>query len=103
MITGGHRQTNQSHDIVWTLLCLAHTVNSYDADIYEQLTTDLSLAVSCTDPDSSCPALTKIGREKRQRIWYQWVRGWKGAVDNHTVSLNQEEGGGRGGGREGGT
>ena len=35
-----------------------------------------------------------MGREKRQRIWYQCVRGWKGAVDNHIVSLRE-------GGREG--
>ena len=62
------------------------------------LYTDLSLAVSCTEPVSSCPALTKMGREKRQRIWYQCVRGWKGAVDSHIVRLRE---GGREGGREG--
>ena len=52
-------------------------------------TTDLSLAVSCTDPVISCPALTKMGREKRQRIWYQWVRGCMGAVDSHISSLRR--------------
>ena len=38
-------------------------------------------------PVITWPELTSTGRGKRQRIWYQWVRGWVGPVDSHTVSL----------------
>jgi hypothetical protein len=43
-----------------------------------------------TDPDRVCPTLPNRGVWKRQRTWYQWVRGSLGAVDSHTVILQRE-------------
>ena len=38
-----------------------------------------------TRPVRSWPCLAKVGWERRQRTWYQWVSGWVGAVLSHTV------------------
>ncbi len=47
----------------------------------------LWLAVRVMLPLITWPELTSTGRGKRQRIWYQCVRGCVGPVDSHTVSL----------------